>query len=204
MRPGVDSVAAALERDHTDLSAKLTGCRDSASCGTSGSRRRGRVVRRQTPQGRRRRFDSSRRLQHCRPISKCYGARTDLIGSTTTRRLGHHCIVVEVPGLDVDARRESDVVRLTVRGELDIATAPILATELAAACALDVPDLVLDFAGLTFCDSSGMREVFNTARRCIESGRRLRIVNAQPAIRRVFEMTDTADLLDDDPPTDAP
>src|SRR5437588_4940145 len=75
---------------------------------------------------------------------------------------------------DVDA--EKDQVRLRLLGELDLATAPLLADRLRELEADRPPTLVLDLRGLVFMDSSGLRELFAAQRRAREEGRRLVLV----------------------------
>ena len=65
---------------------------------------------------------------------------------------------------------------LTVRGELDIATAPRLAEAVGSQLSQQPQSLVVDLTGTTFLDSSGARELARTARRAAEDGVALQVV----------------------------
>jgi anti-sigma B factor antagonist len=79
---------------------------------------------------------------------------------------------------------------IVVRGEIDVATSPQLRNELNAAIALGARDLTLEFAGVSFVDSSGLGVLVGTYKRLREEGDgSIRIVGAQPSVRKVFEIT---------------
>ena len=54
----------------------------------------------------------------------------------------------------------------------------------------------LDVAGLRFIDSSGLRVLLLAARREHRAGRRLRVVNAIPPVRRLFALVALDQSLD--------
>jgi anti-sigma B factor antagonist len=81
--------------------------------------------------------------------------------------------------------------RLCLFGELELTTAPILVDALAAQ---DTAAVVLDLAGVTFLDSTGLRTLIEARR----SRRVLRITNPTDAITRLADLTGTADLLFDE------
>jgi anti-anti-sigma factor len=61
--------------------------------------------------------------------------------------------------IDVATSHDADVLTVELRGELDAATAPPLVEAIAAA--LDRATSVrMDLRGVTFCDSSGIRMLF--------------------------------------------
>jgi anti-anti-sigma factor len=99
--------------------------------------------------------------------------------------------------LDVEARRDGDVVRLILRGELDLATVPIVSAKIQEACKANPTALVLDFGELAFCDSSGVREVIAAADNCREQDVKFSVVDTRPNVRRIFEISGLADLLND-------
>jgi anti-sigma B factor antagonist len=57
----------------------------------------------------------------------------------------------------IDSQLQADTARMTVAGELDIATVDQLEAEVGAVLARGVRQLVLDLTGLTFIDSSALR-----------------------------------------------
>ena len=71
----------------------------------------------------------------------------------------------------VSATRTDEMVIISCSGELDVATAPDLEREIGAAVTSDAPKLVrLDWSKLTFMDSTGIRLLLSTVRRCKEEG----------------------------------
>ena len=79
--------------------------------------------------------------------------------------------------------------RVTLKGRLDSLTAPRLDAELAPILeAPDVKSLVFHLDRLEYISSAGIRCIMR-ARKALEArGGRVAIVNAQPAVRKVFEI----------------
>jgi anti-sigma B factor antagonist len=65
---------------------------------------------------------------------------------------------------------------LTVRGELDLLTAPELAAAVDAQLAAAPSSLVVDLTGTSFLDSSGARELVRSARAAAAAGVALHVV----------------------------
>jgi anti-sigma B factor antagonist len=93
--------------------------------------------------------------------------------------------------IDADHTRVDEgtiVVRLT--GEIDTSTAPVFEAELQALIFTGAPrELVLDFGGVEFMDSSGIRVIIDTQRRLREQDAVLVIESASPITRQVLEVT---------------
>lgn len=81
------------------------------------------------------------------------------------------------------------VVRLSLVGELDMATAASLELELQTAEARRPPVLVLDLAQLKFMGVSGLRAILDAARRARRDGRHFVVADPVPHISRLFELT---------------
>jgi anti-anti-sigma factor len=94
----------------------------------------------------------------------------------------------KVVGLDDDT-----VVFLS--GELDMATAPELTGLLGTLVAQGPPEVVLDFSGLSFIDSSGIAALVDSQHRLNEQKRRLCIQGAQREAVRVFEIAGLVEFL---------
>ena len=89
-------------------------------------------------------------------------------------------------------------------GELDLATAPQLTTEVMALVELGAPDVIMDAGKLTFCDSSGLTVFVQVANRLAADGGRLAIAGPTPIVRQVLELSGlTGSLLVVDSVSDA-
>jgi len=78
---------------------------------------------------------------------------------------------------------------VTVRGEIDVATSPRLRTELMNLIAGGATEITLLFDGVSFVDSSGLGVLVGAYKRLRDAGGKIRIVGAQPSVRKVFEIT---------------
>jgi anti-sigma B factor antagonist len=79
---------------------------------------------------------------------------------------------------------------VVVRGEIDVATSPQLRNDLNALITRGARDITLDFSGVSFVDSSGLGVLVGTYKRLRDDGDgNVRIVGAQPSVRKVFEIT---------------
>ncbi len=98
---------------------------------------------------------------------------------------------------------------LTVRGELDIATAPRLAEAVESLLSQQPQSLVVDLTGTTFLDSSGARELVRTARRAAADGVALQVVcpsSNRPVLlvvdllelRTIVPIIESPSLMDDE------
>ena len=104
--------------------------------------------------------------------------------------------------LQVDSVREGDRARLTLTGELDIATVPRLQDALEAALAGGPRQLVVDLRTLGFLDSSGLRQFIVLADRAREEGFELVLVRPARAVLAIFQITRAEENLPfvDEPP----
>ena len=90
------------------------------------------------------------------------------------------------------ARSLGDVHLVALHGELDLATAAGLAEWLDDLAGSDV---VIDLAGLTFMDSSGIGAIARARRRLAASGTSLVVVRPQPQVLRLLELTGVTDWV---------
>jgi anti-sigma B factor antagonist len=91
--------------------------------------------------------------------------------------------------LQIAADESPERVLLSLAGELDIASAPLLES---AVDAVDRP-LVIDLAEVTFMDSTGLRALL-LARQHAESGGQMLSLRPGPRqVQRVFELSGTID-----------
>jgi anti-anti-sigma factor len=91
--------------------------------------------------------------------------------------------------LTIEVRREGDEAVLTLTGELDPHTAPMLADELDGLEAEGSRTIVLVLSGLGFIDSSGLRVLIAADRDLTERGGSLVLRSPSETVRRLLEIT---------------
>ena len=84
---------------------------------------------------------------------------------------------------------------LTVSGELDLATSPVLDAELERASASGAERVVLDLRGVSFMDSTGLSVLVHAQRRADESRQQLVVINGSDQVLRLLTLTGVADRL---------
>lgn len=82
---------------------------------------------------------------------------------------------------------------LMVRGDIDMASAAAFRAALEQAMSSGVP-VVVDFAGVTFMDSSGLKVILGAHKATGDAGS-VCVRNPSPQVRRVFTMTGLSDML---------
>lgn len=78
---------------------------------------------------------------------------------------------------------------VAVTGELDVATAPRLRGQMVEVATAGGLGVILDLTGVEFIDSTGLGVIVGSLKRLRGLGGDLRLVGADPGVRRVFEMT---------------
>ncbi len=92
--------------------------------------------------------------------------------------------------------READDVRVVApHGRVFYDTRGPLVDTLLDLAVTDKPRLVVDLAGVSMCDSSGLNVFVQAHRRVIEAGGWVRLARPQPLVRRVLEATNVNRLI---------
>ena len=94
---------------------------------------------------------------------------------------------VEDSLLEITEMRDAGSVRLRLRGELDLASAPALADRLDELRDRHA-DVVLDLDELAFIDMSGLRVALSAAEEASRDGRSFAVTHGSPAVRRLVEL----------------
>ncbi|HEU4426854.1 MAG TPA: STAS domain-containing protein [Pilimelia sp.] len=94
-----------------------------------------------------------------------------------------------VAALSVTLHPADRGIRVVVAGEIDTSTAADLEDQLTAAIGLGQPTVVVDLAGVTFLDSSGVAELVAAYHRAADAGVSVRVANCSIMVRRVLEVT---------------
>jgi anti-anti-sigma factor len=84
---------------------------------------------------------------------------------------------------------------LVVRGELDIAAAPLLRDRIAEAVAGGGTEIVCDMAGVNFVDSSGLSVLVSAHKRALAGAVRFVLANPQRQLLRLLDVSGTRDYL---------
>ena len=93
------------------------------------------------------------------------------------------------PGrLAIDRTEDSGSVTLSVRGEVDLTSVPLLRQELQDAEDAASRRIVLDLAGLDFIDSSGLHLLIVAHHRAQSNGHALVLTNVPRQARRLFRL----------------
>jgi anti-anti-sigma factor len=102
-----------------------------------------------------------------------------------------------LPGqLVVDSSVEGDTSVLTLTGELDLASTPILERELEAVESGGAQKILIDLSGVGFMDSTGLQALLRARERAItKEGVELSLRRGPHQVQRVFELTKTIDAF---------
>jgi anti-sigma B factor antagonist len=92
------------------------------------------------------------------------------------------------PHFEVFADDDRGTPTLELRGELDMATAPILRRAIAEVAEREPQRIVLDLRELQFMDVAGVRTIIEAARRMRREGGALVLTNPLPHILRLLEL----------------
>jgi anti-anti-sigma factor len=100
--------------------------------------------------------------------------------------------------LKVDVANNGDEIVLTLTGELDPHTAPVLRDEVDSSIADGAGTLVLDVGGLRFIDSSGLRVIISAHKAMASRDGHLVLRSATETTRRLLDITGLTDHLEMD------
>lgn len=83
--------------------------------------------------------------------------------------------------------------RIAIAGRLDSSTAPDLQQSIDDKIDASVTTTIIDFKGLDFLSSAGLRVIFKTKKIMDDNGGKFLMVNLQPQIKKVFEIIKALD-----------
>jgi len=95
----------------------------------------------------------------------------------------------------IDVRADKDRVVLSLRGELDLASAPLLQTEIDSGEIASSAMLVLDLQELKFIDSTGLRVLLAAHERSRESGQEFAVTRGSPQVQRLLSITGVGERI---------
>lgn len=104
--------------------------------------------------------------------------------------------VLDLGDLTIRSLVDGDVHALALAGELDLATAPRVETELLRLEASGAGSIVVDLRELTFIDSTGMRLMYEATRRMSSRQGDLRVLlRPGDGVYRTFEISGMTEML---------
>lgn len=83
--------------------------------------------------------------------------------------------------------------RISIAGSLDSSTAPELQLSIDTEISDSTDVAIIDFKGLDFLSSAGLRVIFKAKKMMDGSGGKFLMVNLQPQIKKVFEIIKALD-----------
>ena len=86
--------------------------------------------------------------------------------------------------------RVNGIALVAVDGELDLATAEAFGDRLVRLIDGGCPRLVVDVAGLTFCDSSGLSALLRATKHASSAGGNVTLVGIRPQLSHIMQITD--------------
>ncbi len=95
--------------------------------------------------------------------------------------------------LKIEKALENEIMTVNLEGRLDTTTAPQLEAALKDSLA-GVKELILDFAGLEYISSAGLRVLLSAQKTMSKQGS-MKVVHVGEVIMEIFEVTGFSDIL---------
>ena len=95
--------------------------------------------------------------------------------------------------MTIEIKRNAEKIVIEIVGRLDTNTAPALDKTITDDV-LNTQDLVLDFKGLEYISSAGLRVLLGAQKKMQKSGS-IKVINVSSDIMDVFDMTGFSDIL---------
>jgi anti-anti-sigma factor len=112
-----------------------------------------------------------------------------------SERMDQISVARSLPALAVEVHTDDEKpLTLRLRGEVDIATVPVLRESLSVLVD-DGGDVVVDLTDVDFIGLAGLEALCNEARRLRQSGDRLVVSSPSALARRVIDIIGAAELL---------
>lgn len=100
-----------------------------------------------------------------------------------------------VETLEISVHRTGPRLDVVLVGEIDFATAPLLADAVIEHLDRDEPEVWLDLSGVTFCDSAGVGTFVRLQQEAEVRGGQLTLYEPHGSVLRVLQVTHIDDLI---------
>ncbi|WP_405959998.1 STAS domain-containing protein [Streptomyces sp. NBC_00024] len=101
-----------------------------------------------------------------------------------------------LPQLNVYRHDHTTRALITLAGEIDLATTPLVHTALTGCLRDGVSSVDVDLTAVTFCDASGLNVFLTASRLAVDAGATLQLHCPPPIMARIIDMTGSGFLLD--------
>jgi len=91
--------------------------------------------------------------------------------------------------MNIATKKEANVTVATVTGRLDAVTASVYETKIKELIANGEIALIIDFEGLDYISSAGLRGLLTTAKQLKAKGGQVRFANVKGTVREVFDIS---------------
>jgi anti-anti-sigma factor len=98
--------------------------------------------------------------------------------------------------MEINGESVGEVSVVTARGRLDGAASGPFTEQVQALIATDSPRLLLDFSGIDFVTSAGLRAVLQILKRVKSSNGMFALCSVQKPVREVLDITGFAGMID--------
>ncbi|HTP20944.1 MAG TPA: STAS domain-containing protein [Solirubrobacteraceae bacterium] len=95
----------------------------------------------------------------------------------------------------VETHTSGRLTTLTVTGELDLVSSPVLEREIERANGLDTDLILLDLRGLEFMDSTGLHLLVKAHQSAEQAGHRLALTKGSEQVQRLLDLTGVGELV---------
>ncbi|MFE2533089.1 STAS domain-containing protein [Streptomyces sp. NPDC059371] len=103
------------------------------------------------------------------------------------------------PQLAVYRHDRGKRVLITLAGEIDLESAPLVRTALARCLSDGIRTIDIDLTPVTFCDCTGLNVFLHAAQQTTEAGGTMRLHHPPPTLDLILDLTGSGFLLFDDP-----
>lgn len=90
--------------------------------------------------------------------------------------------------IQIDLSQTGDTMVITLRGELDLAAAPLFSAQFEECLAAESKPIVVDLGKLSFMDSTGLRSVLMAHERSQEQGRAFGVMPGDGQVARLLSI----------------
>ncbi|TXS46516.1 anti-sigma factor antagonist [Streptomyces sp. uw30] len=99
------------------------------------------------------------------------------------------------PQLSIHRHDRATRALITLAGEIDLATAPLVRAALAACMRDGIRTADVDLTAVTFCDGSGLNAFLTASQLATDAGMTLQLHYPPPTMARIIELTGSGFLL---------